>query len=124
MRSLQPGRRRGMSMIEVLIALGILSVGALAAIGMFPAMARLHASTVDTTSRMYVAQQKMDELLSDNVFISQTYATDQPFRDGYRRWRGIPDAYGSASVQVIEVEVAWVDGGRARNILLYGQVAP
>lgn len=124
MRSLQLRPRRGMSMIEVLIALGILSVGALAAIGMFPAMARLHQSTVDTTARMYVAQQKMDELLRDNVFISQTYITDQPYRDGYRRWRGIADPYGSGSVQVIEVEVAWVDGGRARNILLYGQVAP
>jgi len=113
-----------MSMIEVLIALGILSVGALAAIGMFPAMARLHQSSVDTTSRLYVAQQKMDELLRDNVFISQSYVSDQPFPDGYRRWRGIADPYGSSSVQIIEVELAWVDGGRARNVLLYGQVAP
>lgn len=119
------GRRDGMSLAEVMIAIGLLAAGALAVLGMFPTMAQLSFNTVDGTSKLYLAQNKMDELLRNNTFISQSYSTDNPFgSSGFRRWRGVPDPYGDANVQVIEVEVSWVYRGRTRDVVLYGQVAP
>ena len=119
-------RSRGLSMIEVLVALGILSVAVLGVLGMFPSMARLGANTSDSADKLYAAQDKLDELLDNDVAIGTSYTTDYPFgtNNGYRRWRGITDTYNNAGIQTIEVEVTWFAQGRSRSIFLYGQVSP
>ena len=113
-------------MIEVLVALGIMSVAVLGVLGMYPSMARLGTNTSDAADKLYAAQDKLDELLDANVLIGTSYSIDYPFGNttAYRRWRGIADTYGNAGIQTIEVEVTWLFQGRSRSIFLYGQVSP
>jgi Tfp pilus assembly protein PilV len=116
-----------MTMLEVLMALGLLSLAALAVIGIFPSMARLSKSSVMATQMVYAGQQKIEQLVANNAFISSSYTTDYPYgtnNGSYRRWRGLADAYGSSAVQVIEVEVGWTEGQRTRKIVLHALVAP
>jgi prepilin-type N-terminal cleavage/methylation domain-containing protein len=120
-------KRRGMTMIEVLIALAILASACLAVMGMYPAMASLNGNTMDSTEKMYVVQNQLDALVSANAFISTSYvqATPNPFgANGYLRWKGVADPYGDAKVQVIEVDAGWVHEGHVRSMTLYGMVCP
>lgn len=125
-------RRHGLSMIEVLFALSILATVVLAIFGMFPAMAILNKDTMEGSTYLYSAQEKMDQLLTANQSISTSYTTDNPFGtlNGTRRWKGIADPYGSATMQMIEVDYIWVEQAtgpnttRARTISLYGMVRP
>jgi Tfp pilus assembly protein PilV len=119
-------QRRGMSMIEVLMALGLLATTVLAILGMFPALARTNKNTMESSSHLYAAQEMLGKLTGANQTVSTSYVTDYPFGsaiNGYRRYRGISDPY-DATCQTIEVEVTWVEDGRTRSILLYGLVCP
>lgn len=114
----------GLSMIEVLLALGLLATSVLAILGMFPAMARTNRNTMESSSHLYAAQEKMDQLLAANQTISTSNTTDYPFgTNGYRRWRGATDPY-SPGGQTVCVEVTWVQDGRTRTLALFGLVSP
>jgi len=60
-RSDHPGER-GMSLVEILIALVVLSLGIMALGGMFPAGTRTQVQTRMQSSANYFAQQKLEEL--------------------------------------------------------------
>ncbi|MCE1245785.1 MAG: prepilin-type N-terminal cleavage/methylation domain-containing protein [Firmicutes bacterium] len=124
---------RGLSLIEILIAIGVLSVGVLAVIGMFPSFFKLNANSWTTTQVMLLTQEKMDEILSSNAYISTTPSTDYPGiipRDGsgnplgYRRWWGESDPGGNTNIQIIKVEVVWTERSRVKRYTLTGAVAP
>jgi len=125
--------KKGLSLIEVLIALGVLAVGILAIIGIFPSIFRLNANSWNTTEVMLLAQEKMDEILANNQYISTSPQEDYPSqipRDsqgnptGYRKWWGEADPGGNTNIQIIKVEVVWIESGRVKRYNLTGAVAP
>lgn len=59
--------RRGFNILEVVVALGILSVAALAVVGILPSMSKLSLDSKDTMQCVYLATQKMDQLASVSV---------------------------------------------------------
>lgn len=107
-------RQKGVSILEVLIALLILSVGLLAIIGTFPKMLELSLGSENMAVAQQSAQDKMDEILSAGAFISTSANSDAPsgLQSGYRRWYGTNI---SSRLQQITVEVGWVEKGRARS---------
>jgi type II secretory pathway pseudopilin PulG len=124
---------RGLSLIEILIAMGVLAVGVLAVIGVFPGFFKLNANSWTTTQVMLLTQEKMDEILSANSYISTTPITDYPAiipRDGagnpqgYRRWWGEADPGGNTNIQLVKVEVVWTERGRVKRYILTGAVSP
>lgn len=114
----------GYLIVEIVMAIGLLSVVLLAVLGVIPQSLALQHNSTDATAQMFAAQQKLDAIVAHNVFISMAYSSDNPLRNSSRRWRGLADPYGSAAVQVIEVEVDWTQEHRTRSIVLHGLVAP
>lgn len=119
-------RRRGLSLLEVLLALAVLALGALAVLGIFPIMARQTAQATVETQMLLYCQDKLDEVVRKNVRISSEYASEalSSTPSATRRWRGLPDELGDPAVQTVEVETSWVQDGRARRQVLYGIVTP
>ena len=123
---------RGLSLVEILISLGILTLGILAVVGVFPSVFKINRDSWVTTQMMLTTQDKMDQILSDNKFISTDASVDYPDvipRDqegnpmGYRKWWGDSIVSGS-DMQAVRVEMVWVEAGRTKRYYLVGAVSP
>ncbi|GEM_PF-1821498 len=115
----------GFSLIEVMIALTILTVGILAVVGIFPFIFKANSDAWNTQTASLLAQEKLNEILEARTFIDQTtYSSDIPSNipgfGGYRRWIGV--ASGSTMCQYIYVQVRWFDKGRVRELCLVGSI--
>lgn len=117
---------KGFSLIEVMIAFLVFSIGILAILGIFPTIARINHSTVATNQALLLAQEKIDEIFAARSFISTVPASDNPkaLTGGYRRWWGEADPGGNVNLQQIRVQCVWVENGRSRSITLTTLVAP
>jgi prepilin-type N-terminal cleavage/methylation domain-containing protein len=60
----QPGRRRGFSLVEVVIALGVITVGFVAVLGVFPAALQTGHSAQDETRAAHIAQSVFGSLVA------------------------------------------------------------
>ncbi len=111
-------RPRGISIIEILIAYAVLTVAVLALLGCLPLAASQQQNTITDTQAMYFAEQKMDELLLEDVAISEVTKTDYPLGDNsmVRTWWG---EYGNnVSLQTVTVQVTWTGAHSGRNVTL------
>lgn len=135
MKVLKAKIKNGLSLIEVLLALGVLTVGILAVVGIFPGIFRINANTWRTTEVMILAQQTMDEILSQNQYIDTSPVTVNPAptqipRDsdgvpvGYVKYWGTSDPGGNPNIQIINVEVVWVAQGRTKTYKLKSAISP
>lgn len=103
---------RGISMVEVLVAFLVLAVAILALLGALPAAARHQQLSTMRAQALYFAQQKMDEILQENTRLSTSQQTDYPFPtmgEGYRTWWGEADPGGNANLQMVTVQVTWLE---------------
>lgn len=123
-------RRAGLSLIEVLWALGILSAGILAVIGVFPGAFNLNKAAWGTTTAVFLAQNKLDQILAEGIVIDTSPKTDNPpeIPGGYRRWWGSSNPDGIAGLQQINVQVSWFERtetkSRLKTITISSLLAP
>ena len=59
-----PGRRRGLSLVEVVIALGVITVGFIAVLGVFPAALQSGHSAQDETRAAHIGQSVFGSLVA------------------------------------------------------------
>jgi len=126
-KSITRKKFKGFSILEVMLAMALLSMGILAILGVFPMAQKLNRQAWVRTTAYILAQQKMDQILGDNQFISVDANSDNcdAIPQGYRRWWGEPDPGGNPRLQLIHVEVAWVDRySGVQRVELAGMVAP
>lgn len=118
--------RRGFSLLEVLIALGLMTIGILAVIGIFPAIFDLNYNAWGTTTATVLAQEKLDQLLGADSFIGTALVEDSPsaLSQCARQWWGAPDPLGNPAVQQLVVQVTWNEKGRTRSVSLTTLLAP
>lgn len=118
--------RRGFSVIEILLALAVLSVAVLALLGILPVAIRQQRSSTMTTQALHLAVQTMDDLLQRNERISTTPQSDQPFAEpiGTRSWWGAPDPDGRPGLQLVTVEVVWAERAAQHRVRLQSLLAP
>lgn len=118
-------RRRGISLVETLLGFALLAVAVLALMGALPAAAWQQQGSSMSTQALYFAEDKMDELLQLNQKISTTSESDYPWNDGQgaRQWWGTA-VVGNPDVQMITVDVAWLEQRRLRRVTLRSWVAP
>lgn len=118
--------RRGFSLVEILLALAVLSVALLGLLGLLPVAFRQQQSSTMMTQSLYLATQTMDDLLQRNEFLGSVPQTDQPFSEpiGSRSWWGSPDPGGRAGLQLVTVEVTWAEGPRQHRVRLQSLLAP
>ncbi|MFP4497056.1 MAG: hypothetical protein ACLFQV_02495 [Vulcanimicrobiota bacterium] len=128
-------RATGLSIIEVLVSFGILASGILAIIGVFPQAYNVNNDNWVNTQVTILAQQTMDNILADNSFISTIPIEVSPVpehipRDksgdpqGFVRYWGEPDPGGNTNIQIIKVQVQWIEDGRTKNYVLSSAVVP
>lgn len=118
-------RSHGMSLIEILVAYGILAIAVLALLGGLPAAARQQRSSIKMNQALYLAESKMDEILNSESRITATALTDQPMGDDsvVREWWG-ENVTANPDLQLITVQVTWVESsGRSRQVVLRSYLA-
>lgn len=135
----QAGVRRpdGFSMIELMIALAVMSIAILAVLGVFPVMTDLDRSSSQQSYALYAGQEIMDELLRQNNFVATTPQTtmiwngkvtsispptDLPSSQSTTRtyWGDAP----AGGQQHIYVQVQWLDRYGLHKLILSSAVTP
>ena len=108
---------KGFSMVEVLIALALLSTGILAVVGVYPAILQMNTSSQNNDIALSLAQQKLDEILNNGTFISTSAQSDMPSNlpSCTRQWVGSSVPYNS-NLQQIDVQVTWTEKNRLRSV--------
>ncbi len=108
-----------MSIAEILIAYTILLVAVLALLGSLPMAARQRGESITANQALYFAEQKMDELVRNDVKISPAaHFEDNPLHDNtmVRTWRG--EIGSNTSVELITVKVTWMTKHGQRDVVL------
>ena len=119
-RIIHPSKKYGMSMLEILVAYGILSIAVLALLGGLPAAARQQNSSIRMNTALYLAEAKMDDILDTGSRLATTVRSDNPLGDDsmVREWWG-DSIEANTTLQMITVKVTWLEeGGRTRKIIL------
>lgn len=127
--------QRGLSLIEVLIALAVLSVGVMGVVGIFPTVSRHNANNWKSTKVMLLAQKTMDSLIAANTYIGTSPVVVSPSppeipKDaagipvGFVRYWGESDPGGNSRIQFIKVEVVWTEAGGTKRYLLTSAISP
>jgi prepilin-type N-terminal cleavage/methylation domain-containing protein len=120
--------KRGFSLIEVMVAMAVFSVGVVAVSWLFPiALDNLKESQRATTMAL-VARQTMDEILVKRMFITpvnnKMLVNPSPRNDCQVYYSGKPpEPSGAPRYQEVEVEVIWMYKGIPRTYKLSGIVS-
>ncbi|GMU56243.1 MAG: hypothetical protein AMXMBFR33_53890 [Candidatus Xenobia bacterium] len=114
-------RRRGFSIIEVLISFMVLTVAILALLGLMPAASKQGSTTGKQSQALYIAQSHMDNLISQNTFnAAGTIPLPALATGASARWWCTAGPDGNT--QVLHVEVVWLEFGRSRRVELASMV--
>jgi Tfp pilus assembly protein PilV len=112
---------KGMSLLEILISLVILSSGVFAVIGVFPYIFEINAATWKNTKAMNYAQKTMDFEQQRGIQPNTAGTPTQIIGsggNGYVKVTRIDDPVGNSlnlkSMQIITVEVTWTEQGRTQ----------
>lgn len=108
----------GFSLLEVLLAVSVMTIGVLAVLGVFPAIVSLNYNAWGTTTAAVLGQEKLDQLLAAGTFININPSQDNPssLPQCVRQWWGASDPQGNPSVQQLIVQITWTEKGRARSV--------
>ncbi|MBQ7567590.1 hypothetical protein IJT17_02160 [bacterium] len=112
-------RPRGMSIVEIFIAYTILLVAVLALLGSLPMAARQRGESIIANQALYFAEQKMDELVRNDMKLSTASEfQDNPLNDDtmVRTWKG--EIGTNSTVETITVKVTWLTRHGQREIVL------
>ncbi len=118
----------GFSVVEVLISFMVFTVAVLALIGLLPVASGQSSSSDLQNQALYLAEQKMDEILQGGAFIASSPegSPDYPLPENpslQRSWKGEPDPGGDPNLQKITVEVTWLESGLVRRLRLVSLLA-
>jgi len=121
-----PADERGISLVELMIALVVLSIGVLALGRAFPAGTRGQLQDRMTTSASYYAQEKIEELqglpwsdarMTDGNHGPETFGTNGAWS---RSWTVTTMAVPLDNLKKVAVTVSWnVQGSRAVTATTY-----
>ncbi len=128
---------KGISLLEVLIAFTVLTVGVLAVMALFPNVMKNNRENYRKIELMNLAQERMDLLLSERGEIagveelSKNTVYNDPETDeddvlgdnGFVRWWGESDPYGDYNIQIITVEVGYESPQGSGNFHFYKLVS-
>jgi prepilin-type N-terminal cleavage/methylation domain-containing protein len=116
---------KGFTLVEVLLALAILSLCTITLIGLIPTAYNNITKTSKTTAMVLATQKKMDEILHENtIHVAERQeipADELPAElidsDGkplvvIEFWRELPQPYYDPRYQVVYVEAQWLEASK------------
>jgi len=124
-------KRRGFSIVEMVLAGAILLIGVTVTFSILPNIYRLNQKSWNMTKAVFYAQDKLDELTEAATLVDTSPQTDDVndpnyvppgLENGVRTWWGQPDPYGNSLIQLVTVRVAWTEGKTNRQIEVQGLV--
>jgi prepilin-type N-terminal cleavage/methylation domain-containing protein len=109
----------GFTLIEVLVAITIISVGILALGANTTSISRSNRLSADTTIAVNLAQEKIEEAKAQTIFANGTFTDTPPGPAGnvFTRALVISDS-PEAGLKQVDVTVTWIDYGMARSVTL------
>lgn len=123
MRVMMRQRERGFSLIELVVALGLLGVGLIGVVRLFPVGLRASKRSEVISKATLLAQQQLEEVKTFGF--DALIATPPPFplagASGNYRWTvtihdvevaGVP---ASNELRAVTVNVSWPEGGQTRT---------
>lgn len=114
-------RERGFTLIEILVALGILAIGATSALALFAAASAAHKRAIDRTNAANIAEQAFADVESAlaNGRTGEELNLEPPFADIASNWPGYQaqlEIYGlSTDELLVRVLVYWQYRGQERS---------
>jgi len=119
------GRRsaHGFSLVEMIAALVIFSIGVLALMEVFARCLRSTSTTIGYANAVCLAQEQVEETITEGSFIEQTDSGD--FAPSFPRhaWTREITETEQLGLYELEVVVSWDERGRERKYVLTTLVA-
>ncbi len=104
--------RRGMTLLEVLVAMTILAVGIVGTVGAISALLRAHTAARDYSHAALLAHQVAAELeRTATLDAGDLNGTFDNLSDGYT-WAATVDATDARGLNGVHITVSWDDGAR------------
>ncbi len=112
------GNREGFSLVEMMAALMIFSVGVVAMIEVFAVCVRSTGTARDYSRAVFLAQALVEEALAEDALSEgeETGEFDQELSDG--TWERLITATDDEGLYEVYVTVEWQDRGRQRTFEL------
>jgi len=106
-----PGRHRGFTLVEVMVALAIIALSLTAIAAKMSRMIDTSNSMRERTYASWIAQNKITELRLANVIPEvSTTSGDVEYADQTWRWRAVVSESGVENLFRVDVEVLYADG--------------
>ena len=123
---------RGFSLIEIVVAMGLLAVGLIGVIRLFPVGMRASSRSAVVSKAALLAWQRLEELKLRGYAAIAADPPDAPLEgsDGKYRWAiavapveaaGLPT---ENDVRAVTVTVRWPEGGQTRSTAVVTYVTP
>jgi type IV pilus assembly protein PilV len=108
---------RGFTLIEVLVAIAIISVGVLALGANTTSISRSNRLSANTTIAVNLAQEKLEEAKAQTSFANGTFTDTPPGPAGstFTRALVISDS-PEAGLKQVDVTVTWMEYGAERSV--------
>ncbi|MGO8704531.1 MAG: prepilin-type N-terminal cleavage/methylation domain-containing protein [Candidatus Brocadiia bacterium] len=111
-------RERGFSLVEMLAALIIFSLGVMAVLEVITTSVRSTTATVGYTEAVFLAQQRIEETIATEALAPKTDSGD--FGEAYPRhaWKREVEELDPGQLYRIRVDVTWNERGSERQYTL------
>jgi len=116
---------RGITLIEIMVAFVILTMGLFVMLAAFPQLFALETRTEEIFIATACAQEKLDELTDTGKPLSISETSDSPssLRSCTRTWWGEEAGSGAAGLQKANVKVTWLEKGTLKSLTVTGLIS-
>lgn len=106
---------KGFTLFELIIAIGLISIGIMTAIASFPALRHFHDASWEFKKAQLLASDKMEELLASSDYIYSGEEEREELSSCKRKWKV---AKVDDSSSKLTVSVSWVAQAQQKDIYI------
>lgn len=108
-------KHKGFTLLELIIAIGLISIGVMTAMASFPALRHFHDASWEFKKAQILASDKMEELLASSDYIYSGEEEKQELPSCKRTWKVLKVDDSSSKLTVY---VSWVAQAQQKDIYI------